>query len=137
VDYAHTPDALDKVLSSLRQHCKNKIWVVFGCGGNRDTGKRPMMRAAAEHWADRVIITDDNPRFESNEAIVNEILAGGAASQTEVIHDRKQAIEAAISGASSGDCVLIAGKGHEDYQEIAGVRLPFSDREVVLDLLRG
>ncbi len=130
IDYAHTPDALERVLASLRQHCHQALWVVFGCGGNRDTGKRPLMGEIAERWADHVVITDDNPRFESNIAIAKEILMGCKTDKAIVIQDRKRAIEHVIMNADSGDCVVIAGKGHEDYQEINDVRNPFSDKLV-------
>ncbi len=136
VDYAHTPDALDKVLSSLRKHCKQDLWVVFGCGGNRDTGKRPQMGKIAEHWADHVIVTDDNPRFENGQDIVHDILAGCSAHKVEVIQNREQAIQKAIVKAAANDCVVIAGKGHEQYQEINGVQMPFSDRLVVMEALK-
>ncbi len=135
VDYAHTPDALDKVLSSLRKHCKQDLWVVFGCGGNRDAGKRAQMGEIAEHWADHVIITDDNPRYENGLDIVNAILSGRSTKKVEVIQNREQAIHKVISSAAKHDCIVIAGKGHEDYQESKGVRLPFSDRQVVLNAL--
>jgi len=136
VDYAHTPDALDKVLSSLRQHCRQDLWVVFGCGGNRDTGKRPQMGRIAEHWADHVIVTDDNPRFENGMDIVNDILAGCRSDKIEVIGNREQAINKAIARADKNDCIVIAGKGHEQYQEINGVQLPFSDSRVVIEALK-
>jgi len=202
VDYAHTPDALDKVLSSMRKHCKQALWVVFGCGGNRDTGKRPQMGKIAEQWADHVVITDDNPRYENGLDIVNDILAGcgstagdgsrdgsrqssafppslevrsvatgttawmqddckdaggramqGAVAEVEqrmeqlprepvrptkieVIQNREQAIQQVITKAAVNDCVVIAGKGHEQYQEINGVQLPFSDRLVVMEALK-
>jgi UDP-N-acetylmuramoyl-L-alanyl-D-glutamate--2,6-diaminopimelate ligase len=135
VDYAHTPDALDKVLSSLRKHCKHDLWVVFGCGGNRDTGKRAQMGEIAEHWADHVIITDDNPRYENGLDIVHDILAGCRSTKVEVIQNREQAIHKVISSAAKNDCIVIAGKGHEQYQESNGVQLPFSDRQVVIDAL--
>jgi UDP-N-acetylmuramoyl-L-alanyl-D-glutamate--2,6-diaminopimelate ligase len=137
VDYAHTPDALDKVLGSVRKHCSHDLWIVFGCGGNRDTGKRPQMGACAEQWADHVIITDDNPRFENGLDIVNAILAGCKDShKIAVLQNREQAIQHAISHAKAGDCIVIAGKGHEDYQEINGKTLPFSDRDCVLNALK-
>jgi UDP-N-acetylmuramoyl-L-alanyl-D-glutamate--2,6-diaminopimelate ligase len=131
VDYAHTPDALDKVLSSAGEHCRGNLWVVFGCGGNRDKGKRAEMGAIASRWADHVIVTDDNPRGEDGRDIVNDILAGCRKERVRVVRDRKQAIENAICGADACDWVIIAGKGHEDYQEIAGRRYPFSDAETV------
>ncbi|MFZ2407843.1 MAG: UDP-N-acetylmuramoyl-L-alanyl-D-glutamate--2,6-diaminopimelate ligase [Methylobacter sp.] len=135
VDYAHTPDALDKVLSSLRKHCKQDLWVVFGCGGNRDTGKRPQMGKIAEQWADHVVITDDNPRYENGLDIVNDILAGCRSAKVEVIQNREQAIQKVVASAAKNDCIVIAGKGHEQYQESNGVCVPFSDRQVVIDAL--
>ncbi len=131
VDYAHTPDALEKVLSGLRKYCRQKIYVVFGCGGNRDQGKRAEMGAIAERLADQAIITDDNPRMEAAEKIVNDILTGFVTKQAEVIQDREQAIQSVISRASEGDCIVIAGKGHEAYQDIQGVKYKFSDQLVV------
>jgi UDP-N-acetylmuramoyl-L-alanyl-D-glutamate--2,6-diaminopimelate ligase len=111
---------------------------VFGCGGNRDTGKRAQMGACAEQWADKIIVTDDNPRFEDSLEIVSAILAGCSrdainrvSTHIEVIQNREQAILSAISRAKTGDCVVIAGKGHEDYQEIKGERFPFSDSDCV------
>ena len=143
VDYAHTPDALNKVISGLKKHCRWSLWVVFGCGGNRDKGKRPEMGAIAEQWADRVIITDDNPRFEASLDIVGDILAGCKTSISSdsnariiVIQNRKQAIQTAILNATEDDCIVIAGKGHEDYQEINGERINFSDSQVVIDTLK-
>jgi len=136
VDYAHSPDALDKVLSSLRKHCAQALWVVFGCGGNRDTGKRALMGKIAEQWADHVVITDDNPRYENGLDIVNDILAGCGSAKIEVIQNREQAIQKVVASAAKNDCIVIAGKGHEQYQDIKGVKLPFSDRQVVIDALR-
>ncbi len=136
VDYAHTPDALDKVLSSARKHCQQDLWVVFGCGGNRDMGKRPQMGACAEQWADKIVVTDDNPRFENGLDIVNAVLAGcKTPDKIEVIQNREQAIHSAISRAKAGDCIVIAGKGHEDYQEINGQSIPFSDSDCVRNAL--
>ena len=172
VDYAHTPDALDKVLSSLRKHCKQALWVVFGCGGNRDAGKRSQMGRIAEFWADHVVITDDNPRYENGLDIVNDILAGcsstalmqddckdaggrathGAVAEVEqrreqlpmeavrpakveVIQNREQAIQKVVASAAKNDCIVIAGKGHEQYQERNGLCVPFSDRQVVIEAL--
>jgi len=140
VDYAHTPDALEKVLSSLRKHCGHDLWVVFGCGGNRDKGKRPQMGHIAEQWADHVIITDDNPRFENGLDIVNDILAGCNRAglnpvEVEVIQNREQAIHNAIARAAETDWIVIAGKGHEHYQEINGVQTAFNDNRVVIDAL--
>ncbi len=135
VDYAHTPDALEKVLSALRDHVQGALWCVFGCGGNRDRGKRPLMGAIAERLADHVVVTDDNPRNEAPDTIVAEI-AAGMQRKPRVIRDRAKAIRAAVTEAAAADIVLIAGKGHEDYQEIEGQRYPFSDRTEVEAALR-
>jgi UDP-N-acetylmuramoyl-L-alanyl-D-glutamate--2,6-diaminopimelate ligase len=135
IDYAHTPDALEKVLSSLKKHCNQALWVVFGCGGNRDTGKRPQMGACADFWADHVILTDDNPRYEESLGIVKAILTGCQSNKVEVIQNREQAIKTVIAKAADNDCIVIAGKGHEDYQEIKGVQHPFSDKQVVVEAL--
>lgn len=132
VDYAHTADALNNALAALRPHVTGRLTCVFGCGGDRDTGKRPDMAREAEQGADVVIVTDDNPRSESPQAIAEDILAGFAApDQVTVIHDRAEAIRLAIASAQPGDIVLIAGKGHEAWQETAGQRIPFSDAEQV------
>ncbi len=136
VDYAHTPDALDKVLTGLRKQCEKQLTIVFGCGGDRDKGKRSQMGRIAQQWADRVILTDDNPRGEAPEMIVEAIMAGCRSESVSVIHDRALAIKTAINEAGSGDCVLIAGKGHEEYQEVKGRKTPFSDRETVIQALR-
>ncbi len=137
VDYAHTPDALEKVLLTLRESCQGgRLHCVFGCGGDRDRGKRPLMGHVAERYADVVILTNDNPRSEAPEAILAEIESGMTQTQHRVIADRAAAIRAAIEGAVVGDCVLIAGKGHETYQEINGVRHPFSDVRVVEEVLQ-
>ncbi len=129
VDYAHTPDALEQVLAALRAHFSGgKLICVFGCGGDRDPGKRPLMGAVATRLADRVVITSDNPRSEDPAAIIAEI-ASGAPAPFAIESDRGRAIRIAIAAAAPGDVVLIAGKGHEAYQDIAGVRHPFSDVE--------
>lgn len=136
VDYAHTPDALEKALASLRDHVVGRLFCVFGCGGERDTGKRPQMAAIAERLADRVVVTDDNPRGEDGDRIIADIIAGFARpSAADVQRDRARAIADAISAARPGDAVLIAGKGHEPYQEIGGVRQPFDDRQVARRVL--
>lgn len=132
VDYAHTPDALEKVLATLREIVSGgRLICVFGCGGNRDSGKRPLMGRAAAQGADEVWVTSDNPRNEDPRRIIDDILAGvGGAKLDGLSHvepDRARAIFEAIGQAHQGDVVLIAGKGHEDYQEVAGERLPFSD----------
>jgi UDP-N-acetylmuramoyl-L-alanyl-D-glutamate--2,6-diaminopimelate ligase len=128
VDYAHTPTALEVALRALRAHCRGRLWVVFGCGGDRDVGKRPEMGKAAEHLADRVVITDDNPRCEDADAIISDIVAGLAhPERATIIEDRAAAIAWTIEQAVDADVILIAGKGHEDYQESRGKRVPFSD----------
>ena len=128
VDYAHTPAALEFVLRALRAHCGGLLWCVFGCGGDRDAGKRPLMGRAAERLADRVVITNDNPRGESPAGIIADIVAGlRDRSAATVIEDRGAAIAWALRSAAAGDVVLIAGKGHENYQLIGGRRLDFSD----------
>ena len=131
IDYAHTPDALAQALTSLRAHAAAKLICVFGCGGERDRGKRPQMAQIAEAEADVVIVTDDNPRGENGDAIVADILAGfGAPAAITVERDRARAITRAIGQAGPDDIVLVAGKGHEPYQEVAGVRHPFDDTDV-------
>ncbi len=131
IDYAHTPDALEQALSSVRAHLTGKLHVVFGCGGERDAGKRALMGAVAANGADRITITDDNPRGEDGDAIVAAILEGlGAPRLALVERDRACAITDAVRGAGADDGVLIAGKGHEAYQETAGVRRPFDDTSV-------
>jgi len=127
VDYAHTPDALEKALQALRIHCRGELWVVFGCGGDRDTGKRAEMGSIAEHRADRVVVTSDNPRSESPQQIIDQILLG-ITRDVLAVADRRDAIRIAIKQAQPDDVVLIAGKGHEDYQIIGSNRLPFSDQ---------
>lgn len=136
IDYAHTPDALEQALTSLRDHAPARLICVFGCGGERDVGKRPLMAACAERLADRVIVTDDNPRGEDGDAIVADILAGFARPDSVTVQrDRAQAIARAIEEAGADDIVLIAGKGHEPYQEVAGVRHPFDDTAVARQCL--
>ncbi len=137
VDYAHSPDALDKALRACRQHAAGTLWCVFGCGGDRDRGKRPQMGAIAVQLADHVILTDDNPRSEVPAEIIADIRAGlPAGVACTVIHDRAEAIAQAIVRAQPGDVVLVAGKGHEDYQIVGAQRLPFSDTEQVMKCLQ-
>jgi UDP-N-acetylmuramoyl-L-alanyl-D-glutamate--2,6-diaminopimelate ligase len=131
IDYAHTPDALEQALLSLRGHAQGRLVCVFGCGGERDRGKRPQMAAIAQRNADVVIVTDDNPRHEDGDAIVADIRAGfHTPLAVRVARDRAAAIARAVGDAGPGDIVLVAGKGHEPYQEIAGVRHPFDDTDV-------
>ncbi|MGY5452095.1 UDP-N-acetylmuramoyl-L-alanyl-D-glutamate--2,6-diaminopimelate ligase [Agarivorans sp. MS3-6] len=136
VDYAHTPDALDKALSALRQHCRGALICIFGCGGDRDRGKRPLMAQVAELHADRVIVTDDNPRFENALSIVEDILLGFSKPEAvTVIHQRADAIAHAITHCGAKDIILVAGKGHEDYQIIGAESLDYDERVVVRDLV--
>ena len=143
IDYAHTPDALEKVLIALREVSTirgGKLWCVFGCGGNRDTTKRPMMGAIAQQYADHPVVTSDNPRDENPSTIVSQILLGmlgissvkgeasGEDNRVQVQVDRALAISETIAQAQASDVIVIAGKGHEDFQEIAGVKTTFSDQ---------
>ena len=135
VDYAHTPDALAKALAALRRHCRGRLWCVFGCGGDRDRGKRPEMGRVVEQLADELVITDDNPRTEDGGAIVAGILAGLAdPGRARVERDRAAAIGLALAGARAGEVVLVAGKGHESVQIVGAEQRPFSDRQVVAAL---
>jgi UDP-N-acetylmuramoyl-L-alanyl-D-glutamate--2,6-diaminopimelate ligase len=134
VDYAHTPDALENVLTALRPHTRNQLHVVFGCGGDRDPGKRPLMGGIAAKLADRVIVTDDNPRSENPKAIRQQILT--AAPKALDIGDRRQAIETAVSALKAGDVLVIAGKGHEQGQIIDRVTHPFDDANEVRSALK-
>lgn len=137
VDFAHTPDGLEHALNALRPQTRGVLWCVFGCGGDRDRGKRPLMAAVADRLADRVVLTDDNPRTEDPEQIFADARDFGAPrAQWSYEHDRERAIRLAVASAQAGDVVLIAGKGHEDYQEVAGVRRPFSDALIVADCVR-
>lgn len=137
VDYAHTDDALAKVLDALREITAARLIVVFGCGGNRDRGKRPMMGKAAAERADHLIITSDNPRNEDPLAIIAEIVAGiPAGTSHAIVPDRREAIRAALEAGAEGDVILIAGKGHENYQEFGSRVVPFDDREQVRSLAR-
>ena len=139
VDFAHTPDALDKVLTALRPLAVargGRLWCLFGCGGNRDASKRPLMGAMAGRLADRIVLTSDNPRDEDPAAILAQIRAGIAdLAQVEVIEDRRAAIDHAIDQAGAADLLLLAGKGHEDYQELAGVKRPFADQQIAAQAL--
>ncbi|MTI15247.1 UDP-N-acetylmuramoyl-L-alanyl-D-glutamate--2,6-diaminopimelate ligase [Sansalvadorimonas verongulae] len=140
IDYAHTSDALDSVLGALREHGSQRITCVFGCGGDRDKGKRTLMAQAACAGADRVYLTSDNPRSEEPASIIRDALAGLGGEQRKrvtVVVDRAEAIRQAIGTSGPGDVVLVSGKGHESYQEIKGVRYPFSDLEQVTMALSG
>jgi len=137
IDFAHTPDALEKALQAVRTHCRGKLICVFGCGGNRDRGKRPMMGRIAETLADQVIVTNDNIRFENPIVIVQDILAGCEhPEKIAVEHDRRAAIHRAIEQALPDDVILLAGKGHENYQVIGDQYLPFSELEIVEEVLK-
>lgn len=129
VDYAHTPDALENALQAIQQHIKGKLWCVFGCGGDRDIGKRPLMAEVAERLSDNVVITSDNPRSEVPELIIEQVCQGLSNKQARVEVDRQQAILQTVLQAGAEDVVLVAGKGHETYQEISGVRYSFDDVE--------
>ncbi|MDN3650531.1 UDP-N-acetylmuramoyl-L-alanyl-D-glutamate--2,6-diaminopimelate ligase [Reinekea marina] len=132
VDYAHTPDALTNALEACKEHVSGRLGVIFGCGGDRDTGKRAQMAAAAEAIADFIVVTDDNPRSESSENIINQVCEGfSQLENVTVISDRRDAILKTLDRCDKDDVILIAGKGHESYQEIEGVRHPFSDQETV------
>jgi UDP-N-acetylmuramoyl-L-alanyl-D-glutamate--2,6-diaminopimelate ligase len=136
VDYAHTGDALANVLPAVRELVAGTVWVVFGCGGDRDRGKRPAMGAVARRLADRVVVTSDNPRGEDPSAIVADILSGIDDRSGVVVEiDRERAIRAALERSVAGDAVLVAGKGHETTQEVAGAKLPFDDRLVIRRVL--
>lgn len=141
VDYAHTPDALENVLTGVREALNGdgRVITVIGAGGNRDKGKRPLMAKEAVRLSDRLILTSDNPRFEDPEDILDDMKAGLNASDKErtiCIADRRQAIRTAVALAGKGDAILVAGKGHEDYQEIKGVKYPFDDRKVIRELFK-
>ena len=136
VDYSHTPDSLEKALTALRPHCQGDLYCVFGCGGDRDKGKRPLMAQIAELYADFVVVTDDNPRTEDPEQITAEIMQGFKFPNRVIMqHDRSKAIRDVIQYAKMGDCILIAGKGAETYQQIGDQKIPFSDIEKVKESL--
>lgn len=138
VDFAHTPDALEQVLIALRPATRGKLVCVFGCGGDRDKGKRPLMAAAAERHADELWLTSDNPRSEDPLRIIDDMRAGlRGRVAARGCANRREAVEAALAAAGPGDTVLVAGKGHEDYQEIDGLKHPFSDRALAVELLGG
>jgi UDP-N-acetylmuramoyl-L-alanyl-D-glutamate--2,6-diaminopimelate ligase len=137
VDYSHTPDALENALKTLRETCQDRALVcVFGCGGDRDRTKRPEMGAIAAKYADRVVVTSDNPRTEDPETIIQEIRAGmdtAARAKSLFITDRREAIRTALMTAPQGAVILVAGKGHEDYQVIGTTKIHFDDKEVIAE----
>ena len=136
VDYAHTPQALRSVLSAARAHCTGELSCVFGCGGDRDRGKRPLMGAVAAELADHLVVTDDNPRSEDPTAITTQILQGVPVGlSVPVVHERADAIAQAIASAGAADVIVVAGKGHEDYQIVGNQRRDFSDRRFVAEQL--
>ncbi|OOG26462.1 UDP-N-acetylmuramoyl-L-alanyl-D-glutamate--2,6-diaminopimelate ligase [Thioalkalivibrio denitrificans] len=138
VDYAHTPAALAQVLHALRAHCGGRLWCVFGCGGDRDPGKRPLMARAAEQYADRVVVTSDNPRHENPESIAREVMGGFEhPERVQLELNRRAAVEAAWREAAAGDVVLLAGKGHETVQIVGDEQRPFSDRALARSLVEG
>ncbi|HHI89106.1 MAG TPA: UDP-N-acetylmuramoyl-L-alanyl-D-glutamate--2,6-diaminopimelate ligase, partial [Hellea balneolensis] len=133
IDFAHTPDGLETLLRSLRPHTQGALVIVFGCGGDRDKGKRPKMGEIAARLADRVIVTDDNPRTENAASIRRQVLRG--CPEAREIGDRREAIAQAIGGLEEGDCLVIAGKGHEQGQIVGKTVIPFSDLDVARELL--
>ena len=137
IDYAHTPDGLEQVLRALRPSCRGKLIVLFGCGGDRDRTKRPLMGAAACKYADKIIVTSDNPRSEDPIKIIGDILKGTDKKRRDLFvePDRRKAIALALKTAEPGDTVLLAGKGHEKYQLIGGEKLPLDERETVRKIL--
>jgi UDP-N-acetylmuramoyl-L-alanyl-D-glutamate--2,6-diaminopimelate ligase len=138
LDYSHSPDALENILSAVREFTKGRILVVFGCGGDRDHGKRPLMGEIAGRMADLSILTSDNPRAEDPMDILDAIEEGikPTGGCYEVIENRREAIRRALLLAKENDVVLLAGKGHETYQEIAGIKRPFNEKQIVSELLR-
>jgi len=136
-DYAHTPDALERALQSLRPLTPGRLIVVFGCGGDRDRGKRPVMGRIAATLSDLAIVTSDNPRTEDPDAIIADVEQGmGSASHLRMV-DRRAAIRAALNAGRSGDTILLAGKGHETYQVVGTTKLPFDEREIVSEIVSG
>jgi UDP-N-acetylmuramoyl-L-alanyl-D-glutamate--2,6-diaminopimelate ligase len=136
-DYAHTPDALERALATLRPLTAGRLIVVFGCGGDRDRGKRPIMGRIAATGADLPIVSSDNPRTEDPDAIIDDVVQGMGTSDFLRIADRRAAIARALAEARPGDTVLLAGKGHETYQVVGTVKQPFDEREIVAGMLEG
>ena len=137
IDYAHTPDGLVNIINAVRAFAKKRVITVFGCGGNRDATKRPKMGAIAEQLSDIAIVTSDNPRCEEPMAIINDILAGMKKDNHIVIENRKEAIAHAMEIAKENDIIVLAGKGHETYQEIEHIKYDFDERKVVKEILNG
>lgn len=136
IDFAHTPDALEKALLTAKMHCEGLLWCIFGCGGDRDKSKRPKMAEIAERLADKVILTEDNSRFEVLSDIIADVCLGFEGSKYRIIESRRIAIEYALQHAVDGDTILVAGKGHECYQAVMGERLPFNEREIIENFKR-
>ena len=138
LDYSHSPDALENILTTVREFCRGRLILVFGCGGDRDRGKRPMMGEIAGRLADYSILTSDKPRFEDPMSILAAIEAGIKKTDAdyEVIENRREAIRQAMEIAVGGDIVILAGKGHETYQDIQGVKHPFDEKQIVQELLK-
>ncbi|HEX8903497.1 MAG TPA: UDP-N-acetylmuramyl-tripeptide synthetase, partial [Longimicrobiaceae bacterium] len=135
IDYAHTPDALERALAALRPLTKGRLWVVFGAGGDRDPGKRPEMGRIAAEGADMVVVTSDNPRTESPETIIDDIERGMGRAPRQRVPDRREAIRYALLNAAPDDVILLAGKGHETYQIVGQQKRPFDERQVVREVL--
>jgi UDP-N-acetylmuramoyl-L-alanyl-D-glutamate--2,6-diaminopimelate ligase len=133
-DYSHTPDSLERALATLRPLTSGRLIVVFGCGGDRDRGKRPIMGRIAAEQSDLPIVTSDNPRTEDPESIIDEVVAGMGSGPRLRIADRREAIQRALEAARPGDTVLLAGKGHETYQVVGTSKLPFDERDIVREL---
>ena len=137
IDYAHTPDGMENIISAVRDFAKARVITVFGCGGNRDASKRPKMGRIAEELSDIAVVTSDNPRCEEPEAIIEDILKGMEKDNHIVVTDRRKAIARAMEIAQKDDIIILAGKGHETYQEINHVKYDFDERVVVKEILSG
>jgi UDP-N-acetylmuramoyl-L-alanyl-D-glutamate--2,6-diaminopimelate ligase len=136
IDYAHTPDALENVLAAVRGFAAGRVIAVFGCGGDRDRAKRPLMGAIAARLADVAVVTTDNPRSEEPMAIIREIVAGMDNAEAVVIEDRRAAVRWALEHGAPGDVIVLCGKGHEPYQEVRGQRHRLDEREIVAEYLK-
>jgi len=136
IDYAHTPDGMERVFRTVKSFTRGRLICLFGCGGDRDRGKRPQMGKIAEEWGDSIVLSSDNPRSEDPAEIVEEILSGiKDKNNVKVILDRKEALEFAVSSADAKDSLLVTGKGHENYQEVRGVKYPFNERQIIEEQL--